>query len=68
MGSQGQMKVLQVMKFRTAAEAQQKLMQLGARFRKQDESTGGLLYKTAAGVVLRVRQPTAVEVLSNCAC
>lgn len=56
------------MKFKTSQEAQQKLMQLGARFRMRDTATGGLLYKTPAGVVLRVRQPDAVEVLSNCVC
>jgi hypothetical protein len=68
MAAQGQPKVLQTMKFKTSQEAQQKLMQLGARFRMRDTATGGLLYKTPAGVVLRVRQPDAVEVLSNCVC
>ena len=68
MAAQGKPQVLQVMKFKTPAETQQRLQQLGARFRRIDDETGGHLFKTAAGVVLRVRQPTSVEVLSNCVC
>ena len=61
-------KVVQVLPFASPAAAQQKLAQLGARFRGVDPLTGRHLYKTAAGVVLRLAGPTSVEVLSNCAC
>jgi hypothetical protein len=63
-----QVKVVQTMPFRTPQEASAKLTQLGARFRKTEDGTGLPLFKTAAGVVLRLANPTTVEVLSNCVC
>jgi hypothetical protein len=60
--------VLQTRQFRTQQEAAGWLAQLGAQYRRNDEFTGAPLYKTPAGVVLRLAGPTAVEVLSNCAC
>jgi hypothetical protein len=66
--SVGPPKILQVMSFRTPAEAQARLAQLDARYRRQCEYTGAALYKTASGVVLRLASPTSLEVLSNCVC
>jgi hypothetical protein len=61
-------KVVSVLTFNAPAELQARFAQLGARFRGVDPLTGRQLYKTAAGVVLRLAGPTAAEVLSNCAC
>ena len=61
-------KVVQVLNLGSQPAVQQKLTALGARLRGTDPLTGRPLYKTAAGVVLRLAGPTAVEVLSNCAC
>jgi hypothetical protein len=60
-------KVVKVMQFADQLSAAQKLRDLGAMYRKQDEDTRLPLYKTSAGVVLRVRG-TSIEVLSNCVC
>ncbi len=60
--------VLQTKQFPSTAAAQQWLSQLQARYRRPDDVTGAPLYKTPAGVVLRVASPTTVEVLSNCVC
>ena len=60
--------VTTVLKFNTPVEQQNRFAQLGARFRKIDEETGKPLYKTAAGLVLRVKDPYNVEVLANCVC
>lgn len=68
MGTQVQVKVVQTMPFRTPQEAAARLAQLGARFRKHEDGTNLPLYKTAAGVVLRLANSTTVEVLSNCVC
>jgi hypothetical protein len=46
----------------------QQLSHLGARYRGADPLTGRPLYKTAAGVVLRLAGENTVEVLSNCVC
>jgi hypothetical protein len=61
-------KVVQVLSLGSTAGVQQRLAQLGARYRGNDPLTGAALYKTAAGVVLRLAGPSSVEVLSNCAC
>jgi len=61
-------KVVSILDLKTPAAFQQKLAQLGARFRGVDPLTGRQLYKTAAGVVLRLAGPASAEVLSNCAC
>jgi hypothetical protein len=61
-------KVVQVLNLGTPANLQQKLAQLGARYRGTDPVTGAALYKTAAGVVLRLAGSASVDVLSNCAC
>lgn len=60
--------VTTVLKFGSPAEQQSRFRQLGARFVKIDPDTGLQLYKTAAGLVLRPRDPYNVEVLANCAC
>jgi hypothetical protein len=61
-------KVVQVLNLGSQPAVQQKLAALGARYRGNDPLTGAPLYKTAAGVVLRLAGSTSVEVLSNCAC
>lgn len=61
-------KLVQTLNLGSPAAVQQKLAQLGARFRGTDPVTGAALYKTAAGVVLRLAGSTSVDVLSNCAC
>ena len=61
-------KVVQVLNLGSQPAVQQKLVALGARYRGIDPLTGGALYKTAAGVVLRLAGSASVEVLSNCAC
>jgi hypothetical protein len=68
MGTQTQVKVVQTRPFRTPQEASAWVKQLGASFRKTEDGTGLPLFKTAAGVVLRLANPTTVEVLSNCVC
>ena len=60
--------VTSTLKFPTEAARSDRFRQLGARYVKQDEETGLPLYKTAAGLVLRVKDPYNVEVLANCAC
>ena len=60
--------VTTVLRFKTDAERANRFQQLGARFARQDTETGLPLYKTAAGLVLRMRDPYNVEVLANCAC
>ena len=60
-------KVVKVMPYPNTLAVTQRLRDLGALYRKQDEQTGLPLYKTAAGVVLRVRG-TSIEVLANCVC
>lgn len=60
--------VIQTLALRSPQEVEQKLRFLGARYRKPDNDTGAPLYKTAAGVVLRLANPTTLEVLSNCVC
>jgi hypothetical protein len=64
----GTPKVMQVRDFRSQAEAMAWVSSLGAVYRKPDDVTKAPLYKTAAGVVLRLASPTRVEVLSNCVC
>jgi hypothetical protein len=63
-----QVKVINVIPHGSEREAQQRLTQLAARFRKMDPETGLPLFKNPAGVVLRVRRDHAIEVLSNCVC
>jgi len=60
--------VTTVLKFGSPAEREQRFRTLGARFVKIDPDTGLQLFKTAAGLVLRPRDPYNVEVLANCAC
>ena len=60
--------VTTVLKFSTEAQRSYRFRQLGARYVKQDDETGRPLYKTAAGLVLRVKDPYNVEVLANCVC
>ena len=60
--------VTTVLQFPSDSHREARFQQLGARFRKIDEETGKPLYKTAAGLVLRVKDPYNVEVLANCAC
>jgi hypothetical protein len=60
--------VTSVLKFQTEAARSDKFRQLGARYVKPDDDTGHPLYKTAAGLVLRVKDPYNVEVLANCVC
>lgn len=60
--------VTTTLQFPTEQHREQRFRQLGAQFRKIDEETGKPLYKTAAGLVLRVKDPYNVEVLANCAC
>jgi hypothetical protein len=60
--------VTTVLKFGSPAEQQARFKLLGARYVKPDPDTGLPLYKTAAGLVLRPRDPYNVEVLANCAC
>lgn len=60
--------VLQTRQFSTQQQAAGWLAQLSAQYRRNDDVTGAPLYKTPAGVVLRLAGPTVVEVLSNCAC
>jgi hypothetical protein len=61
-------KVVQTRPFGSQAEALGWIQSLGGVFRKNDPVTGAPLYKTAAGVVLRLASATQVEVLSNCVC
>lgn len=61
-------KVVSMLAATTPEEFQARLSQLGARFRGIDPMTGKHLYKTAAGVVLRLADSTRAEVLSNCVC
>lgn len=60
--------VIQTHNFSTPAAAMSWISSLQAHYRRQDDQTGAPLYKTAAGVVLRLAAPTKVEVLSNCVC
>jgi hypothetical protein len=60
--------VTTVLQFPTEQHREQRFKMLGAQFRKIDEETGKPLYKTAAGLVLRVKDPYNVEVLANCVC
>lgn len=60
--------VTQVLKFKTAAEAANRLQSLRAQYRKLCPDTGLRLYKTAAGVVMREKSAVEYEVLANCAC
>lgn len=60
--------VTTVLRFNNIAEQQARFRTLGARFVKIDPDTGLQLFKTAAGLVLRPRDPYNVEVLANCAC
>lgn len=60
--------VTTTLQFPTEAQRDARFRQLGAQFRKIDEETGKPLYKTAAGLVLRVKDPYNVEVLANCVC
>ena len=60
--------VTTVLQFPSEQHREQRFRQLGARFAKIDPDTGKQLYKTAAGLVLRVKDPYNVEVLANCAC
>lgn len=60
--------VIQTRTFPTPAAATAWVSSLGAQYRRPDEKTGAPLYKTAAGVVLRLAAPMTVEVLSNCVC
>jgi len=60
--------IVQTRTFPSPAAATSWIQGLGAQYRRQDDQTGAPLYKTAAGVVLRLAAPTRVEVLSNCVC
>jgi hypothetical protein len=60
--------VTTVLRFNNISEQQARFRALGARFVKIDPDTGLQLFKTAAGLVLRPRDPYNVEVLANCAC
>lgn len=60
--------VTTVLRFNSAADRDSRFRQLGARYVKADTDTNLPLYKTAAGLVLRVRDPNTVEVLANCVC
>lgn len=60
--------VTSVLRFPTPTAREQRFQQLAARYVKPDPDTGQPLYKTAAGLVLRVKDPYNVEVLANCVC
>ena len=64
----GTPKVVQTRAFSTQVERDAWVRSLGANYRRPDDVTGAPLFKTAAGVVLRLAAPTKVEVLSNCVC
>ena len=59
--------VTTVLRFAGQAQRDGRLRQLGARLVKVDPWTGLPLWKTSAGLVLRVNG-TALEVLSGCSC
>ena len=63
-----QVKVIQRIPHGSEQAVNQKLAQLGARYRRPVPVTGEPLFKNQAGVVLRVRRDHVVEVLSNCVC
>lgn len=60
--------VTSVLRFQTDQQRESRFRDLGARYAKIDPDTGRPLYKTAAGLVLRVKDPYNVEVLANCVC
>lgn len=59
--------LLQTMTFARLEDMQSKFRQLGA-VRRGIDMQGRELFKTAAGLVLRLAGPGRVDVLSNCAC
>lgn len=63
-----QPKVIKTMQFASPTAARQYLAQLGAQYRRIDETTGQPLYKTPAGIVFRPRSQTTLDVLANCVC
>lgn len=63
--------VVQTINFKTMPKALEYVNANRARPAKRDESTGAMLYKTPANVVLRPRptpEGAVVEVLTNCTC
>lgn len=60
--------VIQTRQFPSPGAALKWISDLQGQYRKQDDLTNTPLYKTPAGVVLRLAKSTTVEVLSNCAC
>lgn len=60
--------VTTVLHFQSDRQREDRLKNLGARYVKPDPDTGRPLFKTAAGLVLRQKDPYTVEVLANCVC
>lgn len=63
--------VVQTIPFKSMPKALEYVQANRARPAKRDETTGAMLYKTPANVVLRPRQTSEgaiVEVLTNCTC
>ena len=60
--------VTTTLQFPSDSHREARFRQLGARFVKIDPDTGKQLFKTSAGLVLRVKDPYNVEVLANCVC
>ena len=66
-------RVLKTIPFEDRTTRDKYLRGLGATFRKMDTGagttgTGFALWKTSAGVVLRLDSNTSIAVMSNCTC
>ena len=61
--------VLQTMQFGSPKETEMYLQRMGARYTGRDLMNGRMVFKSAAGVYLRiVPGNTAIEVMSKCTC